>query len=495
MTKCNSCQNNLRQYTKKLQSDEPLRYCPFCGKMLVQKCPYSNCNMDLGEDSILSCSECGNEIVFCEGAGCEKVHVYSDDVCDVCDTPLKKHENIFMSNCVNYGRTNVYKPAEFTTNTIPRNIEVESNFSVTTVRNGKIFCWVETQYTASILTAYNIFSDSPTRSSTGDEQNIIYSDIKDIEIFGEYIISTTKSNIYIHYHASLDLLHIIPVTILTESESQIIKYKVAVLDDFILVVLTTGQGEEVVSIDISNIHRGKISKSIMRHASSEREHCILNNKASPAVLNNAYAFFAGDAGCVYKFCLINDRTEAELTSLQIDFPEEAVNHCINQITAINENKILLVDQSGNTFSLFEMRGDKFGFVGSITNLMQDRISFLSDDIFMFVKNNENDKGYSYARSTKETWENTGDKLEFLTPQISGIRENCVVLLDNSPHIVYLVKDNSHFAIKTQACNQGGIVKTRHSIDTVLEPRFQIYGNYLIVYENRDHNKKIEFIHL
>jgi len=487
MVKCSSCRQNLKLYREKLQMDMPLRYCFNCGKMLIQKCPHPQCGEDLGGGYTLNCKSCGEEVVFCEGKKCGKVFTRGEKKCDICGTLLKKYENIFLSCKANYGRTNTYKPSGIKTTEMLHplsTIVIDSNFSKAVIRNGIIYYWLRTGTNTSRLTYRAMFPDTKKQGdSIEDDININVNEITDIEIFGEYIVTSTKNNIYIHNHTTINLLHNIPVYLLDAEANKVQAHKTAMIDDFLIVVLATEQGERVVSLDINENSIGNLLSNVELHANIKNEECTIDSKASPIVLNNSCAYFTGFSGKVHKFYLSENVDELRYMVLPIIFTLSKTNYCITQIAAVDENKIFLVLEGSNTSYLFQLKDNCFNYIGERPDLIATKFSFHHDYIYTFSKMSESE-ALTFVRCTNEIWKDPFLKPHILISEISNVVDFYLVLFNGTPHIAYMLneRDNKHSKIIFQHCSQSGRKKELARVENDKKPDFQIYEDCLVVYE-------------
>jgi len=510
MDKCISisCGCNLSVYKDEVGEDK-LYYCPECGQMLIQKCPHG-CSRefvyDEKKDAEMLCpnQECGKKIVFCKMCG--KIHEGGISVICECGNIIKTNENVFLGGGASYGRTNVYEAEgdiNYANNERIKNIEIGTDFSKSVLRNGEIYFWKKDAAGGISLIRYSIFKDNgelyDEKNINFDEketgvsalyrygENISVGHIEEVEIFGDYIVTNAKNNILINSISSGSLIANIELNRITGNNMPVIRYKAAVLNKILIVVLITQAGEEVVWLDIAGIANNNYLPVIKRsclYTVTAGKYAYAIVTADPAVLSESNcAYFAGNSKNVYK--LTADKETKKLNTpkaIPVEIPENLINSefYFNQIATLSESEVYLTGYADDNTYLFELEEEKFVLKNSIENCeaAAGKISFLkNNDIYIAGKNSTGSN--CFGKYNKETLENFNAQ----DKKLSGddILNYYITLHANNTSLIYLKRSGPDIKIIGTIISPNGIVSEKLTIDRIFaKTDFYVYKNNIVV---------------
>lgn len=506
---CLKCGCDLTEDIKKLNELKSLpseknmdgfdiKFCPNCGEMLFQECP------DCGQKGlsilslIKSCPNCKREIVFCEECG--KINRGSAFNCadPDCGKILKVVKNVFLNDCADYSRTNVYsaKKREKETKNPPK-LDIQADFSKIILRSGVMYFWKEVSENQSLMTSYNIsyaLDNNCWEEKTGSAVEIGIQDILNIEIFNQYILTSLHQKLLINYADTGELVKNVDIKKLSEKNTEIKYYKAAILNDnLIVVMLNINNEQEIISINIENFKKPDYSNMIKRLMTNSLIKNIIEVEANPVIINGRYAYFVGYTGEVYKIYICeNNSKEFFMEKILVKYGALTSSKlCAIQIAAIKEDLIYLNEYSDENQHLFFSRnGEQFILLGSSPRFGLDKISFYGGKFFIFNKDKQ-DKfkfskfGSDSVKSPQIIFNDFNSALD--------IYDYYIVEIQNIPYLIYMQRENMPALLKIFCRKLDDIKIKPDKIKDFHIPEnaeFLIFENFLVLCNHRRGNNYI-----
>jgi len=498
-TLCPNCNFNIDELINRLKSlpntngirgsVKYVNYCPLCGQMLKQRCPYPGCDNTLLVNSLTkSCSECNREIVFCEN--CHKINKITEYKCVECRKSIKK-DNVFLKNFANYCRTNVYTVNE--TIDVPQefnnSVYVNANFSKSVIANGIIYYWKKSNNEIQ-LSSRNISElfDSGRwgEEGCGYKAHAGLSDIDNIEIFNRYVVTVMKNRLLINSADDKRIIQDINIRDLAENKEEGCDYKAAMLGDIlILVIKNSSRTQTIISIDIDqNVTKTKEQSSI-------EEKNSISVDADPLVINDSSAYFAGYDGYFYKFELDSGLKELRIHKIDLKYPDNFPrgHYCANQIVAA-EKWIYLFLNNATAANLFffdksNPNSCSVAFLSSKTNTARlNKVSFYGE-YFYFFEEIKNLDGSSQLRFSQALITNFNRSIPLKSNFHSPI-DYYIAVLQDTPYLIYMERVDIPNQLKiyrqpiSNSANNEPRNKRLSVTDNCDDYEFLFFNNYIIV---------------
>lgn len=496
MNVCIRCKCDLEKINddlKKLNyAANEFEYCPECGLMLFQDCP--ECGETKLSFQTKLCPKCNHEIIFC--AKCYKINSSSYFNCDECGKTIRVLENMFLSACAGYNRTNVYsakKRGNVANESLT--IPIGADFSKAVIRNGAIYFWKKQAEGKSKLVWFDISQTIDTgwrnEKSSSDICAIEVNDIENIEVFNQYILTGTKQKLLINSADNGKLIKSINLREdLTDDddETEIKSYKASIINNIlILSCVTSADKQKILSMKISSAE-----KSEQLFEAQIPTGYSIGVEAPPLMINGNCVYFAGYDGDIYKIFLNDKSDKLEYKKISVNYPNLSNGLlCISQIASLNEDLLYLtVYSQSNTYLFVSINGSEFSLLGDSSRFELDKISFYNNYFYVFNKDPQGKIHFSQPakdniKNPKSIFSDFNDMLNIYNYYIASIQ--------NVPYLIYMQSTKSPRQIRIYCRSITGNMKESKMLTQLRvceDSEFLILDNFIVICDHYSENNYI-----